>query len=217
MDSANKARLLNKNDRLIIALDGPSASGKGHIGRLIASRFGLEYFESSRVYRGLAYLCLQHQLTENNTNEIIALSKKDILLLCKGVDLFREDIAQMASKVSVIPEVRANLTSGLRRLISDNYRIIMDGRDISSVVAPDAHIKIFITAEPKVRTERRYKQLISDGKYADKDLILDALLERDRRDMERNVAPLVAQEEAIVIDTTKLSPDEVINEIITRV
>lgn len=214
MNSDNKNRLLKGSDRLIIALDGPSASGKGHIGRLIATQFNLEYFESSRVYRGLAYLCLQHQLNEEYINEIIALSKKNILDLCKGIDLFQEDIAQMASKISVIPEVRENLTKGLRKLIADNNRIIMEGRDISSVVAPDAHIKIFITADAKIRAERRYKQLMQEGKKADRDEILAALLERDKRDTERDIAPLVAQEGSIVIDTTKLPPDQVIEEII---
>lgn len=217
MSSINKDKLLDKNSRLIIALDGPSASGKGHIGRDIASKYELKYFESSRVYRGLAYLCLQDNIKDSNIDAIIAISRKNILELCMGVDLFQEEIAQLASKLSVVPEIRDNLTKGLQKIISSNHRIIMEGRDIASVVAPEAHIKIFITADVKVRAERRYKQLIQEGKTADEKQILTSLIERDKRDMERKISPLKKVSGAIIVDTTKLSPDAVIKYIINNI
>lgn len=210
MNNTSKQKLLSKKDRLVIALDGPSAAGKGHIGRLIADRYNLVYFESSRTYRGLAYLCLQNNLTEDDLEKIITLSKKNILKLTKDADLFKEEIAQLASKISTISEVRKNLTEGLKRIVAENTRIIMEGRDISSMVAPDADIKIFMTADVKVRAERRYQQLIKENKPADMKAVLEALVERDKRDSERLAAPLIATPDALIVDTTNLSPDEVL-------
>lgn len=217
MNSINKQKLFNKKDRLVVALDGPSASGKGHIGREIANQFALKYFESSRVYRGLAYLGLQHKVSENDIGAIISLSKDNILELCEGVDLFQENIAQLTSKISVIPQVRKNLTEGLQKIISENNRIIMEGRDIASIVAPDADIKIFITADVKTRAERRCKQLLQDGKSADLDRILADLIARDKRDSERKVAPLIATKEAIIVDTTRLAPAQVLDYILDNI
>lgn len=217
MNSINKQKLFNKKDRLVVALDGPSASGKGHIGRKIANQFTLKYFESSRVYRGLAYLCLQHKVSENDIDAIITLSRDNILELCEGVDLFQENIAQLTSKISVIPQVRKNLTEGLQKIILENNRIIMEGRDIASIVAPDADIKIFITADVNTRAERRYKQLLQDGKSADLDRILADLIARDKRDSERKVAPLIATKEAIIIDTTRLAPAQVLDYILDNI
>ena len=214
-----KEKLFNHNhkDRLVIALDGPSASGKGHIGRLLAGKFGLEYVESSRVYRGLAYLCLQRSIKEADLHEIIELSKENVLNLCRNVDLQHEEIGQMASKVSIIPEVRKNLTKGLVSTIASTHRIIMEGRDIASVVAPEADIKIFITADVNIRAERRYKQLRAAGKECMLADILDALVERDQRDSNRKVAPLKAMPDSIVVDTSELSPEEVVEYIIDSI
>lgn len=216
-------KLNDNNSRIVIALDGPSASGKGHIGKELATRFNLQYVESSLVYRSLAYLCLQKGIDEKQVMQITKLAATDVLEAIAGADLKTEEIGLMASKVSALPEVRTALTKGLKEKIAATRRIIMEGRDIGSVVAPNADIKIFITASVEVRAERRYNQLLaseqlhaSEKKYELKK-IYEALVERDNLDTSRKVAPLRSMPDAIIVDTTNLSPYEVIEYILTRI
>lgn len=204
----------NNNLNFVVALDGPSASGKGHIGVVLAKEFSLTYVSSSIVYRGLAYICLQENIDANDDASIIELSKNaDIILRTKDIDLNLEIIGDFASKLSILPEVRENLGFYLKELIRTIPRIIMEGRDIGTVVAPNADLKIFITASAEVRAMRRYKQLLMSGKDCILSDVLELLKNRDERDMSRKAAPLVPASDACVIDTTDLVPDQVVQKI----
>ncbi len=203
----------DKTYRFVIALDGPSASGKGLIGKLIAEEFNMKYVQSSILYRGLAYLCMKKNINIKETQQIIKLSESAILEKTKNIDLNQEDIGNYASKISIIPEVRRNLNKHLIRLIQDTARIIMEGRDIGTVVAPDADLKIFITASTEKRAFRRYKQLRSEGKECILSDVLELLKERDLRDSGRKHSPLIPSDDSFVIDTSELSPEEVIAKI----
>ncbi|CAN0566989.1 unnamed protein product [Ectocarpus sp. 12 AP-2014] len=201
----------NKNLDFKIALDGPSASGKGLIGSMLAKEFSLKYVQSSIIYRGLAFVCIEDGIDPDNIDAVMHASEnEDVISRVKGVDLNTELIGDIASKISTIPGVRANLTKYLINLMKNTPRIVMEGRDIGTVVAPDADVKIFISADVQVRAMRRYKQLQSEGKDCILDDVLDLLKKRDARDSNRNVAPLKAADDALVIDTSELNPSEVI-------
>lgn len=201
----------NKNLDFKIALDGPSASGKGLIGSMLAEGFGLKYVQSSIVYRGLAYICIEDDIDPDDIDAVIyAAENEDIISRVKGVDLNVELIGDVASKISTIGRVRTSLTNYLSNLMNNTPRIVMEGRDIGTVVAPDADIKIFISADVKVRAMRRYKQLQLEGKDCILSDVLDLLKKRDARDSNRSAAPLKAADDALVIDTSKLEPSEVI-------
>lgn len=206
-------RFLNMRDKLIIALDGPSAAGKGLIGSMIAKEFSLTYFQSSLVYRGLAYICLKNKIDLTDEAQIIRASDTDIFKHIEGVDLNNEEIGAAASIISAIPSVREELGIYLKEIIRNNSKIIMEGRDIGTVVAPNADLKLFVTANVEVRAQRRYKQLCAEGKECILDEILNLLKVRDERDRSRLTAPLVPARDAYIIDTSDLTPEEVIQKI----
>jgi len=209
-----KEKAHNSQLPFVIALDGPSASGKGLIGKMLAAKFNMQYVQSSIVYRGLAYLCIENNVDVNDAHEIIKLSEKsDLIDVIKGVDLNQEFIGNYASKISVMPIVRDNLNKHLARMMKTERRIIMEGRDIGTVVAPYADLKIFITADVEARAMRRYKQLQEQGKECILSDVLELLKERDLRDSSREAAPLRASDDAFVIDTSDLSPDQVVSKI----
>jgi cytidylate kinase len=209
-----KEKAYNIQNKFSIALDGPSGAGKGLIGQMLAEYFKLKYFQSSLVYRGLAYICDQEKIRENDIDSIIILSKDtDILTRIQEIDLNKESISLIASRISQIPEVRSNLGKYLLKLIKENHRIIMEGRDIGTVIAPNADLKIYLTADVQVRSLRRYKQLISEGKECILQNVLDQMIRRDDLDSNRAVAPLVPDKDAHIIDASFLSPDQVIQKI----
>ncbi|MBA2628908.1 MAG: (d)CMP kinase [Rickettsiaceae bacterium] len=204
----------NNNLNFVIALDGPGASGKGRIAHLLAEEFALIYVASGIVYRGLAYICLQENICAEDEQAIIELSRNvDLISRTKGVDLNLEIIGEFASKLSILPEVRRNLGIYLKKLIQITPRIIMEGRDVGTIIAPNADLKIFITASVEVRAMRRYKQLRDAGKDCILSDVLDLLKSRDERDMSRSVAPLIPASDAYIIDTTNLTIDQAIQRI----
>ena len=204
----------NKNLNFVVALDGPSASGKGHISSLLAKEFSLISVSSSAGYRGMAYICLEKKIDASDTARIIDLSKKtDIIAETKDIDLNDEQIGAYASKLAIIPEIRENLSLYLKELIRTTPRIIMEGREIGTVIAPNADLKIYITASVSVRAERRYKQLRAGGKDCILSDILEQLIDRDHRDMNRLVAPLLPAIDACIIDTTDITPHKVVQKI----
>lgn len=209
-----KEKAYNQHNRFVIALDGPSASGKGSIGRMFASEFNLEYVQSGIFYRSLAYLCIVNNIDVTEVKKIIELSGSDNLTeLTKGVDLNQENIGNYASKISTIPEVRANINKYLILMVKTHPRIIMEGRDIGTVIAKDADLKIFITADVNKRAERRYKQLREEGKKCKLEKVLELLKERDLRDSMRITDPLLVSSDAFVIDTSNINQKQVIAEI----
>jgi len=209
-----KEKAYNPNTRFIIALDGPSASGKGSIGKMLASEFNLKYGQSGIVYRSLAYLCMINNIDVTDLKKIIELSKTDNLIeLTKGVDLNQENIGNYTSQISTIPEVRVNINKYLILMIETYPRILMEGRDIGTVIAKDADLKIFITADVNKRAERRYKQLHEEGKKCKLEEVLELLKERDLRDSMRITDPLLVSSDAFIIDTSHMNQKQVIAEI----
>jgi cytidylate kinase len=207
-----KDKALNTSNKFVVALDGPSASGKGLIGKMLAERFSLIYFQSSILYRGLAWLSIQHKIDIENIRDIIQLSKDvDIQKSVENIDLSDEYIGGLASKIAPIPEVRSNLNQYQLDWIADNSRIIIEGRDIATVIAPTADLKIFITADLEVRAKRRYKQLRLAGKKCILEVLLYQLTARDERDADRDLAPLARSGDALIIDTSNLTPAKVID------
>ncbi|WP_341788971.1 MULTISPECIES: (d)CMP kinase [unclassified Rickettsia] len=206
-----KSKALDFSQNFVIALDGPAASGKGTIGLMLAEKFSLKYVQSSIVYRQLAFNCIKEKIDITDINKVISLSKE--IDITDKFDLEDENIGGVASQIAVIAEVRDNLNKHLVKLINITPRILMEGRDIGTIVAPNADFKIFITANPKVRAERRYKQLQAKGKACILDEILQQIILRDKRDKEREVAPLLPALDALIIDTSKLSPLSVVEQI----
>ncbi len=204
----------DKEASFVVALDGPAGAGKGLIGRMLAQKYNLKYFESGIVYRGLACVCTEDEINIKNHSEVLNVVKNsDIMSRVQGKDLNLEQIAVIASEISAISEVRDALSSYLKNIIKTEKRVIMEGRDIGTVIAPNSDLKLFITADVEIRAERRYKQLHLEGKECMMPEVLRMLKERDLKDISRSTAPLVAADDAFVIDTSHLAAEEVLSKI----
>ncbi|MCF8462617.1 MAG: (d)CMP kinase [Rickettsiaceae bacterium] len=207
-----KEKANNTELNFLVALDGPAASGKGVVGSQIAKLYCLTYYSSSIFYRKLAGLALNLGFTKNQ--DIISLSADvERLLDYTDENLHRSEISMLASKFGAIEEVRANLYHAQRKIVETNPRLIMEGRDIGSVIAPEAHLKIYLTASLEVRALRRFLQLKSQNIDFEKtyDTILLELAERDKRDQERKTAPLKKASNAFFIDNSTIDIDSTLN------
>ncbi len=175
-----------------VAIDGPAAAGKGTISRRLADQFGFAHLDTGLLYRAVGA-----KVADGAAPEIAAhnLTAADLA----RTDLRSHAAGQAASKVAVIPEVRNALVTFQREFGRRNGGAVLDGRDIGTVICPDADLKLFVTARPEVRAHRRYLEL-----GGDEALILNEIIERDSRDMSREDAPLRAAEDAVVIDTSDL-------------
>lgn len=175
-----------------VAIDGPAAAGKGTISRRLADQFGFAHLDTGLLYRAVGAKVADGVAPEMAAQNLTA------------ADLARTDLrshtaGQAASKVAVIPEVRSALVTFQREFARQSGGAVLDGRDIGTVICPDADLKLFVTARPEVRAHRRYLEL-----GGDEALILNEIIERDSRDMSRADAPLRAAEDAVVIDTSDL-------------
>ncbi|WP_341756621.1 MULTISPECIES: (d)CMP kinase [unclassified Candidatus Tisiphia] len=206
-----KSRAFDISNNFVVALDGPAASGKSTIGRMLAQKLNLTYFQSGIVYRSLALSCISQKIDLTDINRIIELSESTEYI--QNSELDSEVVGNIASQVAVIPEVRNNLGVYLVKLIKTTPRIIMEGRDIGTVVAPSADLKIFIKANIVIRAKRRYKELQKKEGECLFDAVLKQLETRDKRDMERDIAPLTVSPGTLEIDTSYLSPEKVIDKI----
>lgn len=205
-----KEKLLNQDQPIIVAIDGASATGKGAIAKLISTRFGLTYCQSSLFYRQLAYNVVMARIEDDN-QKIITLSNQPIELM-EGVDFYSAEITHMTSKIASIPEVRENLLAPQKQFLKDHNRVVMEGRDIGTVIAPNADLKLFITADLDVRAKRRFEQ--AGGESVES--VKKALEERDYRDMNRSAAPLVCADDAIIIDNSSKSLEEIVESLIKQ-
>ncbi|TMH84639.1 MAG: (d)CMP kinase [Betaproteobacteria bacterium] len=200
----------------VIAIDGPSASGKGTIARRVADELSFHYLESGALYRLIALVSLRDRMRAEKAlaevaermavdfvGEQIFLSNQDVTL-----DVRSEEVSRRASEVAKIPEVRKRLLKR-QRAFRRPPGLVADGRDMGTVVFPDATLKLFLTASPEVRAERRYKQLIDKGIPANLRSLSRDLAERDARDRNRAVAPLVPAPDSQVLDSSALSIDAV--------
>lgn len=207
-----------------IAIDGPAGAGKSTIAKKLAKELGYVYVDTGAMYRAMAYYFLQNQVDADNEEAIamvcpnvnVTIAYKDgeqqVLLNGENVNgvIRKEEVGKMASATSVYPVVRAKLMD-LQRQLAETENVIMDGRDIGTVVLPNADVKIFLTASSKVRAKRRYDELTEKGIECDFDEIEKDIIDRDQRDMNRETAPLKQAEDAVLLDSSELDIDGVVN------
>jgi len=193
---------------MIIAVDGPAASGKGTLARRLAQHFKLPYLDTGSLYRAVALQALESGDPADPSHAERVARTLDLKLL-SDPRLREEKVAQASSIVAAIPGVRAALLAFQRDFAHRPPGAVLDGRDIGTVVCPDAEVKLFITASPEIRAERRTKELRDQGDGAIYLRVLEDLKARDTRDAARRTAPLVPAGDAIVIDTSSLDADTV--------
>ncbi|MEO0344068.1 MAG: (d)CMP kinase [Pseudomonadota bacterium] len=194
---------------ITIAIDGPAAAGKGTIGRALAKEFNLLHLDTGLLYRavGKKYLETDIDISDDEIAEIAAsLAPTDIVESA----LRTTEIAQSASFVAKIPKVREALVAKQRAIATQSNGAVLDGRDIGTVVLPQADVKLFVTASEDVRSQRRFEELVARGEDVRLDQVLAAVRRRDKNDSERDASPLRQAEDTHLIDTSKLSIEEAI-------
>lgn len=211
-----------------IAVDGPAGAGKSTIAKLVAKKLGFVYIDTGAMYRAMGLYYMNEGLDLNDEALICAnCDAIDIgISYIEGVqhvflngsdvsDLIRTpEVGNAASAVSVYADIRAKLVS-LQQKLALSENVIMDGRDIASVVLPNADLKIYLSASVEVRAERRFKEYLEKGQECDIETIRQEIIERDERDMNRENSPLVCVEDAIVVDSSYMTIDEVTERIIS--
>ena len=210
-----------------IAIDGPGGAGKSSVAKAVASRLQIVYVDTGALYRTIGMYMLNSGVDLNNNEDVISNLDKFTLdlkftdgkqvILLNGVDVGDEirtpDVSMAASYVSAIPEVRQFLLD-MQRNIAKSNSVIMDGRDIGTVILPDAEVKIFLTASPEARARRRYEELISKGKDVTYDDVYSAMVERDHNDTNRTIAPCVPANDAIILDNSDFDPNETVEAVV---
>ena len=205
-----------------VAVDGPSGAGKSTLAKAIASKLGIVYVDTGAIYRSIGYYVFCKKIDPKDAPAVIAILPELDIRMCYGEDgvqrmiLNGEDVSQQirlpemsmyASAVSAIPEVRTYLLE-MQRQMARSTSVIMDGRDIGTVVLPDAQVKIFLTAAAEVRAQRRMKELEQRGTPQPFDEVLQQIVERDWADSHRAAAPLCQAEDAVLVDTSDLNFEE---------
>ena len=210
-----------------IAIDGPAGAGKSTIAKAVAAKKGYIYVDTGAMYRAMALFILRNGIDPEDAAAIsakcteadITIEYRDgaqvVLLGGENVNdyLRTPQVSDMASRTSVNGDVRCKLVE-LQQQLARRQNVVMDGRDIGTVVLPDAQVKIFLTASVKVRAGRRYKEMIEKGEEADLEAIKAQIKERDERDMNREISPLKQAEDAVLVDTSDMSIDEVVERIL---
>jgi len=189
---------------MIIAIDGPAASGKGTLGKRLAAHFGLRHLDTGLLYRAVAKALNDGGRYLEDRESAVAAAKALDPAQFDETALKGHAIGEAASIVSAIPEVRAALLKLQREFAATPPGAVLDGRDIGTVICPDADVKIFVIAEPQVRARRRAAELRAAGQPADEAAILADIMRRDERDRSRAVAPLVKAHDSKMLDTSKL-------------
>lgn len=192
----------------VIAVDGPSAAGKGTLARRLAAHFGLRYLDSGSLYRAVAARLMRDGADLNDRSLAVAAAEDLNEADLAAANLRFEAVGQAASLISPIPALRAALLDYQRRFAATPPGAVIDGRDIGTVVCPHATHKLFVTASPEVRVERRYLELAAGGGPADRDQVRREMAARDARDESREVAPSAAAADATELDTSELDADQ---------
>ncbi|PLX38030.1 MAG: (d)CMP kinase [Hyphomicrobiales bacterium] len=188
---------------MIIAIDGPAASGKGTLARRIAEHYGLRHLDTGLLYRGTAAALIKAGRPVDDENAAEQAARELDVTGFDRVALADHEVGEAASKVAAMPKVRAMLLQRQRDFAAEPPGAVLDGRDIGTVVCPDADVKLFVVASAEVRARRRTDEMIGRGKAADYDTILEDLKRRDERDTGRAVAPLKPAEDALLLDTSE--------------
>ncbi|MGX9351028.1 (d)CMP kinase [Shimia sp. W99] len=193
-----------------IAIDGPAAAGKGTISKAVAAHFGFAHLDTGLLYRAVGAKTLDGTDPIEAARALVA---EDL----ENDALRTPEVAQAASKVAVIPDVRAALVDFQRAFARRAGGAVLDGRDIGTVICPEAEAKLFVTASAEVRAERRFLELEAKGLEVSREQVLADVIERDQRDRERAEAPLVAAEDAVEIDTSNLSIEAAVAQAVAAV
>lgn len=210
-----------------VALDGPSGAGKSSVAKAAASRLGILYVDTGAMYRAVGLAVLRRGIAADDTEGILRTLPSITVALRHGEDgqrvlLNGEDVsgqirtgevAQYASLCSAVPEVRAFLLNAQRALAAE-HSVIMDGRDIGTVILPNAEVKIFLTARPEARARRRFDELLAHGEDVTLEGVLEDIKRRDEQDMNRSIAPLRQAEDAVLLDNSALDLAQTIQEVL---
>lgn len=195
---------------LTVAIDGPAAAGKGTLAKSLAAHFGMAHLDTGLLYRAVARQVLAGK---NPVAAAVSLQAADL----DSTALYTSEVAQQASRVAVLAEVRSALVAFQRIFAQRSGGAVLDGRDIGTVICPDAVVKIFVTARAEVRARRRHLELTAKGANISFEQVLADINERDARDQDRAQAPLRAAPDAVTIDTSDLSMEEALHRAIVEV
>lgn len=213
-----------------VAIDGPAGAGKSSVAKMAAKELGFIYIDTGALYRAVGVAVMRKGLKTDCREDVISvlpeislslefIDGEQKVFLC-GEDVSRDirlpEASMAASNVSAIPDVRAFLLEMQKKFAREN-NCLMDGRDIGTVILPDAKVKIFLTASPEVRADRRYKELIEKGTPKDYNELLEEIKQRDYNDSHRAVAPLKPADDAVIVDSSDMTLEEVVMKIVSLV
>jgi len=196
---------------LVIAVDGPAASGKGTVASALARHFSLPYLDTGLLYRAVGYAALR---TDPPFDEMQAalFAANEVPDALDDPGYRTAEVGEAASRVAAMPDVRAGLLDFQKRFAAREHGAVIDGRDIGTVIAPAAKAKLFVTARPEIRAERRWKQLTAQGQDLSLEAVLADIRKRDERDSSRSAAPLVQAEDAHLLDTSEMTIERAFRE-----
>jgi cytidylate kinase len=206
------------NRRVVIAIDGPAGAGKSTVGRALADRLSVGYLDTGAMYRAMTFAALRRGVVEGDLDEVAAIAPKVVMsiedgkVIVDGVDattaIRGREVTEAVSQISANPDVRQVLVERQRAWVDEHDGGVVEGRDIGTVVFPDADLKLYITASPRVRAERRVRELGGDVAEVEASII-----KRDRVDSSRVHSPLAEAADAVIVDTTGMTIDEVVDHI----
>ncbi|MBQ6814940.1 MAG: (d)CMP kinase [Lachnospiraceae bacterium] len=211
-----------------VAIDGPAGAGKSTIAKMVAKKLGFIYVDTGSMYRAMALACIRAGVKADDKEAVCNVCKdldvslqydengaQQVILNGENVNAYirTEEVGNMTSAIAVYGPVREKLVE-LQRKLATKYDIIMDGRDIGTCVLKDAPVKIYLTASSRTRAERRYRELTEKGVECNLDDIEKDIIDRDYRDMNREISPLKQAEDAVLVDSSNMSIDEVVNTLI---